>query len=141
MTVRAYTDATSCVLFLLGASAAPERRMHAGKITVAVLPSPAQANQTGGATKSPLSSPLRKKYRTRLRNPHRRNPGKRMRRSSTTLLETIPQMLLPKALSRQTVSPELFLFTIAMKIEVNGAGHSTALPQGITAFYLFICEE
>lgn len=32
--------------------AAPERRMRAGKITVAVLPSPAQTNQNGEATES-----------------------------------------------------------------------------------------
>ncbi|MDY3864555.1 MAG: hypothetical protein SOZ43_00015 [Eubacteriales bacterium] len=55
VTVRAYTDATSYVFFLNGAPAARNRECTpvAGNIAVTVLPSPAQANQTGEATKSP----------------------------------------------------------------------------------------
>ena len=54
MTLRAYTNATSCVFFLNGAPAARNRECTpvAGNIVVTVLPSPAQTNQNGEATES-----------------------------------------------------------------------------------------
>lgn len=63
MTLRAYTNATSCVFFLNGAPAARNRECTpvAGNIVVTVLPSPAQTNQTREATKSPPLFPSSQK--------------------------------------------------------------------------------